>query len=47
MDAGHDTGIFDRHEQETIDRCWRYKGVHSIGDMVCSDGLTIDLIMLT
>ncbi len=47
MDAVHDTGIFDRHEQETLNRHQHYKGVHSIGDMVCSDGLTIDPIMLT
>ncbi len=47
MDAVHNTGIFDRHEQETLNRYWHYKGVHSIGNMVCSDGLTIDLIMLT
>ncbi len=47
MDAVHDTSIFDRHEQETINRYRHYKGVHSIGDMVCSDGLTIDLVMRT
>ncbi len=47
MDAVPNTGIFDRHEQETLNRYQYYKGVHSIGDMVCSDGLTIDPIMLT
>jgi hypothetical protein len=39
MDAVHNTGIFDRREQETLNWYWHYKGVHSIGDMVCSDGL--------
>jgi hypothetical protein len=47
MDAVHDTGIFDRHEQETLNRYWHYKGVHSMGDLVCSDGRTIDPILLT
>jgi hypothetical protein len=47
MDAVQDTGIIDRHEQETLNRYWYYKRVHSIGDMVCSDCLTIDPIMLT
>jgi hypothetical protein len=47
MDAVKDTGIFDRREQETINRYQNYKGVHNIGDMVCSDGPTIDPIMLT
>jgi hypothetical protein len=47
MDAVHDTGIFDKHEQEIINRYPHYKGVHSIGDMVCSDGLTIDLVVFT
>ncbi len=46
MDAFHNTGIFDRHEQETHNRYWHYKGVHSIGDMLCSDSLTFYLIML-
>jgi hypothetical protein len=47
MDAVHDSGIFDKHEQETLNWYWHYEGVHSIGDMVCSDGLTIDPTMLT
>jgi hypothetical protein len=47
MDAVNNTGIFDEHEQETLNWYWHYKGVHSIGDMVCSDGLTIDPTMLT
>ncbi len=47
MDAVHKTGIFDKHEQETLNWYWHYKGVQSIGDMVCSDGLTLDMTMLT
>jgi hypothetical protein len=47
MDAVHYTGIFDWQEQETLNRYRHFKGVHSIGDMVCSDGLTIDPTMLT
>jgi hypothetical protein len=47
MDAVHKIGIFDKHEQETLNRYWYYKEVHSIGDMVCSDSLTIDPTMLT
>jgi hypothetical protein len=47
MDAVHDTEIVDRREQETHSWYWHYKGVHSIGVMVCSDGLTIDPTMLT
>ena len=47
MDAVHNTGIFDRSEQETLNWYWHYKGLHSIGDMVCSDGLTINPTMLT
>jgi hypothetical protein len=47
MDAVHDTGIFDWREQETLDWYRYYKGVHSIGDMVCSNGHTINPTMLT
>ncbi len=47
MNAVHDAGIFDRHEQEIINRYCCYKGVNSIGDIVCSDGVTIDPVMLT
>jgi hypothetical protein len=47
MDAVQDTGIFDRCEQESLNWYGHYKGVHSIGDMVCSDGLNIDPTMLT
>jgi hypothetical protein len=46
MDAVKDNGIFDNHEQETINWYQHYNRVHSIGDMVCSDGLTIDPTML-
>jgi hypothetical protein len=38
MDTVHNTGIFDRWEQETLNRYRLFKGVHSIGDMVCSNG---------
>jgi hypothetical protein len=47
MDAVNNTGIFDKHEQETLNWYWHSKRVHIIGDMVCSDGLTIDPTMLT
>jgi hypothetical protein len=47
IDAVHDTGIFNRREQETLNWYRHYKGVHSIGDMVCSNGHTINLTMLT
>ena len=47
MDAVHDTGIFDRQEQETLNWYRRFKGVHSIGDMVCSNSHTINPTMLT
>jgi hypothetical protein len=47
MDAVYDTGIFNHPKQETLN-CYRhFKGVHSIGDMVCSDGHNIDPNMLT
>jgi hypothetical protein len=46
MDAVHNTGIFEWQEQETL-ICYRhFKRVHSIGDMVCSNGHTIDPTML-
>jgi hypothetical protein len=47
MDAVHDTGIFDRREQDTLNWYRHFKGVHSIGDMVCSNGHTINLTMIT
>jgi hypothetical protein len=47
MDAVHNTGIFDRREQETLNRYRHFKGVPSIGDMVCSNGLTTNPTMLT
>ncbi len=47
MDAVHNTGIFDWWEQETLNRYRHFKGVHSIGDMVCSNGHTDDSTMLT
>jgi hypothetical protein len=47
MDAVHDTGIFDRREQETLNWNRHYKGVHSFADMVFSDGHTIDPTMIT
>jgi hypothetical protein len=47
MDTAHDTGIFNQREQETLNWYRHFKGVHSIGDMVCSDGHTIDLDRLT
>jgi hypothetical protein len=47
MDAVHDTGIFKRQEQETLNRYRHYKRVHRFGDMVCSNRHTIDPTMLT
>jgi hypothetical protein len=47
MDAVHDTGIFDWREQETLNRYRHFKGAHSIGDVVCSNGHTINPTMLT
>jgi hypothetical protein len=47
VDAVHDTGIFDRWEQETLNRYRHFKGVHSIGDTVCSNGHTIYSTMIT
>jgi hypothetical protein len=47
MDAVYKTGIFKRREQETLNRYRHFKAVHSIRDMVCSDGHTINPTMLT
>jgi hypothetical protein len=47
MDAVHDTGIFNRQEQETFNWYRHFKGVHSILDMVCSNGNTIDPTIIT
>ena len=48
MDTAHDTGIFNQREQETLNWYRHFKGVHSIGDRVCSNGChTIDPTMLT
>jgi hypothetical protein len=47
MDTVHDSGIFNMREEETLNRYQHCKGVHSIGDIVCSDGLTLDPNMLT
>ncbi len=47
MDAVHNNGISDWREQETLNWYRQFKGVHSIRDMVCSDGHTIDPTMLT
>ncbi len=47
LDAVQDTWIFDWQEQETLNQYRHFKGVHSIGDMVCSKGQTIDPTMLT
>ncbi len=40
-------GFFDRREQETLNWYRYFKGVHSIGDMVCSNGHTINPTMIT
>ncbi len=47
MDAVHDTGIFDRREQETLNQYRHFKGVHSTGNILCSNWHTIDPTMLT
>jgi hypothetical protein len=47
MNAVHDTGIFDRREKDTLHRYRHFNGVHCIGDMVCSNGLTINPTMIT
>jgi hypothetical protein len=46
MEEVHDTGIFKNNELLVINRYHHYKGVHCIGDMVYSDGMTIDPAML-
>ena len=46
MNGIHRTGVFDQHEEATINRYPHFKGVHSIGDMMYTDGLPIDLVML-
>jgi hypothetical protein len=47
MNVVHDTRIFNWREQETLNWYKHFKGVHSIGDMVCSNGHTINPTMLT
>ncbi len=47
MEAVADTGIFSSMELVAINRFCHHKQVHSIGDMVCCDGLTIKPLMLT
>jgi hypothetical protein len=47
MDAVHNTGLFDRWQLETLNWYRHFKGVHSIGDMVCSNGHTINSTMIT
>ncbi len=47
MDAVHNTKIFDQREQETLNWYRHFKGFHSIGDVVCSNGQTINPAMLT
>jgi hypothetical protein len=47
MDAVHNTGIYHWQEQETLNGYRHYEGVHSIRDMVCRDGHTINPNMLT
>jgi len=43
MDEVHDMDIFPGCEaEEAINRYCHCKGVHCVGDMVCSNGLTID-----
>jgi hypothetical protein len=47
MDAVCETGIFTKQEIISINRSRHYKGVHSIGDMTYSDGLSMDPTMYT
>jgi hypothetical protein len=47
MEAVCETGIFTKQEIISINRTRHYKGVHSIGDMTYSDGLSMDLTMYT
>ncbi len=46
MEAVADTSIFSSAELVAINRFRHHKRVHSIGDMVCCDGLTIKPSML-
>ncbi len=47
IEAVVDTGIFSTAELVVINRFCHHKQVHSIGDMVCCDGLTIKPLMFT
>jgi hypothetical protein len=47
MEAVIDTSIFSTAELVAINRFCHHKRVHSIGDMVCCDGLTIKPSMFT
>ena len=47
MDAVCETGIFTKQEIISINHTRHYKGVHSIGDMTYSDGLSMDPTMYT
>jgi hypothetical protein len=47
MEAVVDTGIFTTADLVAINRFRHHKQVHSIGDMVCCDGLTIKPSMFT
>ncbi len=47
MEAVCETGIFTKQEIISINCTRHYKGVHSIGDMTYSDGLSMDLTMYT
>ena len=42
MDAVCETGIFTKQEIISINRTRHHKGVHRIGDMTYSDGLSMD-----
>jgi hypothetical protein len=47
MDAVCETSIFTKQEIISINCTRHYKGVHSIGDMTYSNGLSMDLTMYT
>ena len=47
MNAVCETGIFTKQEIISINRTRHYKGVHSIGDMTYSNGLSMDHSMYT
>jgi hypothetical protein len=47
METVVDTGIFSTAELVAINQYRHHKRVHSIGDMVCCDGLTIKPTMFT